>query len=182
MRAKASIGAVAAALAFLAAGCGGSDADGVPPEEWAGALCTSIGAWTGALTDATNRLRSPERLTINGFKGAIASVVDATHEFVDDIGELGVPATTAGEQTERELQRLGDTLEAGADALSDELAQADDGLPGLLARLSAITGTLSDLGGAVGTTFDRLSNLEGAEELEDAFAQAEECGKLGPTR
>jgi ABC-type transporter Mla subunit MlaD len=171
-------------LVVLAAGCGGGsdDESSVPAEEWAGSLCTSVSRWTGSLEDATTRLRSPEQITVNGFKGAVNSAVDATRQFVDEIGALGTPSTEAGAQAKSELDQLGDTLDDEANELSEQVDAAGDGLSGLLTKLSAITGTLSDMSSAVGTTFDRISNLDGAAELEAAFQDADSCKQLGSTR
>lgn len=183
MSRRATLGAAVGALALVAAGCGGSrQVDGVPAQEWAGSLCTSVSDWTGALTGAATRLRSPDRLTANGFRGAVRSVIDATRRFVEEVGALGVPATEAGEQTQTELRQLQDVLQTGADSLAEELDSAGSGLPGLLTRLSAITSSLSDLRSAAGRAFDRISNLDGAQELEDAFQRADACQELGPTR
>jgi ABC-type transporter Mla subunit MlaD len=176
---------LAAVLVALATGCGGggSDDEGtVPAEEWAGSVCTSVSRWTGSLEDATNRLRSPEQITVNGFKGAVNSAVEATQQFVDEIGALGAPSTDAGAEAKSELDQLSSTLEDDANELSEQVDSASDGLSGLLTKLSAITSTLSDMSSAVGTTFDRISNLDGAAELEAAFQDADSCKELGSTR
>ena len=183
MRATVAVCAVIAALAIAAAGCGGDDSEtsGVPVDEWTEQLCASVLTWTGALTDATSRLGSPQDITLNGFRGAVTSTVSATKTFVEDVRALGPPDTEVGDEIESELTELADTLEENADALSGELEGAT-GLPDLLPKIGAITGTFSAMGSAVGSSFDRLSNLEGTEELEQAFESADSCRRLGPTR
>lgn len=173
---------VFAALALVVAGCGGSDSGEASTEAWANDVCSAISDWTAALTATTSALANPSDLSVSSFKETVNGLADATETFVDDVRGLGRPETDAGQQAQEELTQLSDQLRTEADELRTELESGANSLTALLGKVSALTGTLSAMSNAVGTTFDDISNLDGADELESAFESAENCESLGSTR
>jgi methyl-accepting chemotaxis protein len=182
VRRTTSVAALLAGLVLAAAGCGGSDDEATSTEAWAAGLCTSISTWTTALGEAGTALSDPSSLSVDGFKSTIEGAIDATGTFGDDLRGLGRPDTEAGSTASDELNQLADQLDDQRDELSATIDEDADTISDLLGKLSSITSTLTSMANEVGQTFDNLSNLDGAAELESAFEDAESCQQLGSTR
>ena len=177
--------AAVAALTVFAAACGSSDDEPsdaetsetsaeTSAEAWADDICTSVSTWNDTLTSAGSTLGDPKDLSVNEFKDTVAGVVDATETLAGDLGDLGAPDTEAGAQAQEQLTTLSDNLESEAEELNAATADADT-IEELLTNVSTITGSLSAMSADVKTTLDSIAALDGAAELEDAFASAESC-------
>src|SRR3989304_2585649 len=88
-----------AALALLAAGCGGSDesTSASPTDEWADGFCTAITTWTDSLTSVTDQFNSPSSLSTSPLEDAANDVKSSTQTLVDDLKALGAPVTESGQ-------------------------------------------------------------------------------------
>jgi len=148
-------------------------------EAWAGDICTSVSAWTGTLSSAGSTLENPQDLSVNDFKETVTGVVDATETLANDLGDLSAPDTEAGDEAQEALTTLSNNLESEADVINTATADAET-IEELLANVSTITGSLSTMSGEVTTTLDSIATLDGAAELEDAFASAESCAEVNP--
>lgn len=178
MRKQIVVFSALAAIALPTTGCSGSGDSQTNPEDWANDVCASISTWDDAIAEATTTLGDPGNLSVNDFKSALTSVVDATEAFVADVGELGPPDTEAGEEAEEQLQALSDDLRSESDVLTGAIDADADTITELLANLSTITGALSTMTATTATTLDSIGNLDGAAELERAFESAQDCQQL----
>ena len=175
-------------MAILAAGCddsGGDEPSAGPTsggdtsaEAWADDVCSSVSSWEEVVTKAGTTLGDPQDLSVNAFKDAVGSVVDATQTLVTDVAELGPPDTEAGEDAQQQLKTLADGLATEADVLRTAVDSDATTIEELSANVSTISGALSNMRADVETAFDGIKTLDGAEELKDAFTSAETCQQV----
>jgi hypothetical protein len=178
VRNRLAICAAVAALSLIAAGCGGSDDDQSNAEAWADDVCSSIADWTETLTAAQATLGDTANLSVNDFQEALDDVAETTETLAAELDDLGVPETEAGAEAEEQLTLLSDELESEVDILRAASDTEAESITDLLTTVSTITRALANMGTAVETTFDRVSNLSIAAELEAAFQSAESCQDL----
>ena len=166
-------------LALAAAGCGGDDGNDATTE-WAGDVCSSISTWQSSITDAVNSVR--DNPTKEGVDNAFNDAKDATKTFTDDLKGLGTPETDAGQQATDALNELSSDLDAGVQQVQQAIQTAEGaGATGALSAISAVSATLSTLMSQATTTFSQLQNLNGGQELKDAFDNAGSCDDLRTT-
>jgi hypothetical protein len=166
----------ALAAATLAAGCGGNDDETSATEAWASGVCSAITTWSDSTRSAT------EALTGEGSAGdrldaAISDVQDATTTLVDDLEDLGVPETDAGQEAQDLVEALADDLEENLDTIEDA-ADSSDGASETLTAISTISATLVTMGSQASSTFEELQQVDAGGELSDAFDQADSCDSL----
>jgi hypothetical protein len=169
-------GLIAIAVA-LAAGCGddgGSETS--PTVEWADGLCSAITTWRDSLTSTADSLRGGN-LSEDSLRSAVDDFESATSDFVDDVRDLGIPETEAGEEAKASLDRLADDVEEGVSTMQSAVDDAE-GAGGALEAISTVAGTLSTLGEQLASTFAGLEDLDAAGELEEAFREADACDEL----
>jgi hypothetical protein len=167
------------ALALAAAGCGGDDQNDATTE-WAGGVCSAITTWQSSITDAVNSVKdNPSK---EGVDNAFNDAKDATKTFTDDVKGLGTPETDAGQQAQDALNELSSDLEAGVQQVQQAIETAEGaGATGALSAISAVSATLSTLMSQATTTFSQLQNLNGGQELKNAFDNASSCDDLRTT-
>jgi hypothetical protein len=167
------------ALALAAAGCGGDDENDATTE-WAGDVCSSITTWQSSITDAVNSVR--DNPTKEGVDNAFSDAKDATKTLTDDLKGLGTPDTDAGQQAKDALNELSSDLDAGVQQVQQAIETAQGaGATAALSAISAVSATLSTLMSQATTTFSQLQNLDGGQELKDAFDNAGSCDDLRTT-
>ena len=179
MRQAIAIIALAASLALVAAGCGGSDESSTASAttEWADGFCTAITSWTDSLQQIGEELADPSSLNQEGLDEAANDVRTSTQQLVDDLKSLGAPDTESGQEVENSIDELATTLD-------DELTKIEDtvegvsGLTGVPAAIASISTALSSMGTAFSSTFETIENADVQGELEDAFEQADSCGEI----
>ena len=170
-----------AVLALAAAGCGGSEADQQSATEaWADDVCSTVADWTGAVQDAQTTLNDPANLSANDVRGALENVSTATTAFVSDLKEIGPPDTEAGEAAGAQLSTLADQLQQQADVVTRALEQPSANLQELLAKVSTVSGALSEMVNNAVTAIENIRQLDGADELESAFQDSQTCQELRP--
>jgi uncharacterized phage infection (PIP) family protein YhgE len=167
------------ALALAAAGCGGDDENDATTE-WAGDVCSSISTWQSSITDAVNSVK--DNPTLDGVDNAVTEAKDATKTFTDDLQGLGKPETDAGQQAQDALQELSSTVDAGIQQIEQSVQEAKDaGASSALSAVSEVSATIATLTSQVTTTWTQLQNLNGGQELKDAFDNAGSCDDLRTT-
>ena len=175
--------AICAAIAVVscAAGCGGSSTSSqgkTEAEKWADDVCSSISTWRDTVSQAKSTLRHPADLTVSTFEDTVRGVVDATRTLVTEMGNLGPPDTTAGNQAADQISNLSEQLDKERAVLKKTI-QSDAASPSeVLANLSTITGALATMGSDISKTVEGLGSLDGAAELRDAFDSSASCQKL----
>jgi hypothetical protein len=165
-----------AALAFLAAGCGGgsSSSDTSPTTEWAGNLCTAIVTWTDSLTASVNSLKSGD-LSKDALQGVANDAKSSTETLIDDLKGLGKPDTQAGQDAQDTLNQLADELQNDVDEIDSAV---NDSSASTLSTISTVSTTLGTMGNQLSTAFSQLEQLDAQGELEAAFKQADSCDQL----
>jgi hypothetical protein len=179
-----------AALAFLAAGCGGGGSDeaeqpeGTPPTEWVTTVCGALDDWQTTLQTKAQGLpqqvlqaQSPAdaKQQIEDF---LDEVVTETQTMVDKVDAAGKPAVDAGERVRTAVHaRL---LKVKA-AFEQARAQVDkvptDNPAAFQQALTQIGQDLSSQGQALG---DVLGSAD-AKPLRDAIQKTERCQSFNGT-
>jgi hypothetical protein len=176
MRRWIAIGAVAAAT-LVAAGCGGDDTSDTPAAaEWAGGVCTALTTWKDEVSGAAESLQDGN-LSADALKSAVGDVGDATRTLSDDLKGLGRPDTEAGQEAQETLASLADELATEADTIESAVEDAS-GISEILTAVSTISSTFVTMGQQVSSAFSSLEDLEGGQELKDAFTESESCSSL----
>lgn len=163
------------AAVLVAAGCGGDDGESATTQ-WAGGVCEAMATWKEAVTDIGGTLASGG-LSADGLREAAGDVQAATETLVDDLKGLGRPDTDAGQQAEEVVTGLADELSSQAETI-EKTVEGASGVSGTLQAVSTVTAALGTMGTEIGTAVTELSQLDGAQELEDAFKDADACQEL----
>ena len=176
MRRWIAIGAVAA-VTLVAAGCGGDDtSDTSAATQWAGDVCSALTTWKDDVSAAAESLQGGN-LSADALKSAVGDVGDATRTLADDLKGLGRPDTEAGQEAQDTLTSLADELATEADTIESAVENAS-GISEILTAVSTISSTLGTMGQQVSSAFSNLEDLEGGQELKDAFTESDSCSSL----
>jgi hypothetical protein len=177
-----ALAGLAAVLALVASGCGQSDDDTASEpsaaESWAAPVCTTVGARTTTLKDPKETLSTPRDLSAADIESTFAEVRTATSTLVDELGDLGVPDTDAGDQAEERVSSLSDQLEEQATVVEDASGDQPQGMGELLASVSTVSGAVAQMISDTQAAVADLRALDGAQELEDAFKDTAACQDL----
>lgn len=167
------LAAVCAALA-LAAGCGGGD-DTSATEQWASSACSAVNTWTSSIQSIGETVRQDP--TRAGVEKALDDLESSTQTLVDDLKGLGAPETEAGQEAQDEVNSLADDLDQSLEEMkgaADNVSSASD----VLSAISVVTANLSTMADDASSTIDKLQQLDGGQELKDAFENADSCADL----
>ncbi len=168
--------AVAASLAFLAAGCGGkSQPAAVPLNQWADSVCSDLVTWTTTMKSVATSVKSNP--TKSGLQTAVTQAQDATKTLSSSVKSLGKPDTQAGQQAKSDLSSLADELTADVEKVQSSVKGAS-GLSGAIAAGSVASSTLITMGQQVAATFGQIQKLDAKGELEKAFSSSSSCKQL----
>jgi hypothetical protein len=171
-----------AGLALVVSGCSesddGSGSEPTAAESWASDVCSTVGAWTTTVEGARETLSSPRDLSANEIEATFAEVRTATSTLVDELGGLGAPDTEAGDEAQDRIASLSEDLQAQADVVEDASGDQAEGVGELLARVSTVTGAVSQMVSDTRAAVADLRTLDGAQELEDAFTSTASCEDL----
>ncbi len=173
--------ALAASLAFLAAGCGSSGGGSTTTssstsasatDTWASGVCSSITTWQAAIKSAAGSVKSDP--TKNGLQTAAGGAKSATETLTSDLKGLGKPDTASGQQAKNSLDQLSTSLQQDVTAIENAVKGAS-GVSGVLTAVPTVTATLATMETQVKTTF---KGLEANGELKTAFANSSACNSL----
>ena len=191
MRRTALTGLVAA-LALVAAGCGGEDdggsgsgAQGVEPDAYAANVCGAISGWQKELQTSVS--------TMSGKVGASSSPADikkqlvsfmeaataSTQSMVTKVKGAGTPDVENGEALQRDLVKgLEDAQTAFAAARDDAKSLPENDPVAFQREAQELSATLNREGTAIGQTFNGLSDKYDSDELNEAFDKEPACKTL----
>ena len=179
---RSSLIAVAASLAFLAAGCGSSGGGSTTTttsasatDTWASGVCSSITTWQAAIESAAGSVKSDP--TKNGLQTAAGDAKSATETLASDLKGLGKPDTPSGQQAKDSLDQLSTSLQKGVTTI-ETTVEGMSGLKGALTAVPTVTATLATMGTEVKTTFTDLQGLDAKGELKSAFDSSSACNSL----
>jgi len=116
--------------------------------------------------------------TQNGVEQASADFKTATQTLVDDLKALGRPDTEAGQAAQDSVNELSDDLEQSVTAMESAVDDAT-GASGILNAVSVISGQLVTMSQNVSSALTSIEQLEGGDELKQAFEQSDSCAGLG---
>jgi hypothetical protein len=168
---------VPAALILGLAGCGGDDED--PAQAWADQVCGSIVDYRDTVQQIASGFQSdPSSVNADSLRSAVNQVGDATSELVDSVKAAGPPDTEAGRQAQSALEGLSDRTQQAIDQAKQATEADTSGLPALVTQLTTIAGQVGAIVTDVSTTFQQVASLDGGQELQDGFQQAESCQEL----
>lgn len=173
MRAPAALLFLVCSLALVAAGCGGGEPSDAAVA-WADELCADVEAWTSEITRVTESLASPSSLSAGALRRAGTDVRSTTEAFVGELRALGAPDTESGGEARRLLRKLADTIESEKREIEDAI-QGASGITGITSAVATIGAALVTMGQEFQTTFEQLGDIDGSDELDRAFRQAESC-------
>ena len=176
---KTLLASAVAALALVAAGCGGSDGSSTasPADEWAEGFCTAITAWSNSLGSATEQFASPSSLTQDGFTDAANEVKSSTETLAGDLRVLGPPDTESGEAVETALTKLATSLETEVPKI-ETAANDVSGLTDLPGAITAITTSLASMGTDFAATLQAIGSADVGGELQTALEDSPACADI----
>ena len=170
--------AILAAIAFVAAGCGGASAE----EKYADGVCTDIRDWTGQLQKSADavrsELKSPSVETPAAIKTQIDNAAAATTQLASELKSRKPPSSESGREAQRQLEQLGAQLEATV----TQAKHAVEGLPAnasvteITQRLAVLLPSLQSLASTTSTALEAVK--ANGEKLKDGFEEADACKKL----
>jgi hypothetical protein len=166
-----------AAVALLAAGCGGDEASATSAEEWADEFCTAVSDWREELEQIGEGIDDPSTLSIDALEEAADDASAATDEFIEEVRALGAPDTESGEEVEQSVESLADTAEAEKEDV-DEAVDDVSNISDLPSALSTIGESLTAMATALQRTLDAIENGDVGDEIRTAFQESEACDEL----
>jgi hypothetical protein len=179
VRFLASAVAVAATLAFLAAGCGSSASD---EEEWAGSVCTAVGNWQDKVKksadDIKSKLQSPSIGTTAAIKEDVRSAVEATDGLVSDLKSNGPPNSEGSTDAKQQLDAFATQLETTARKTREALDSLSAGtsLSELGAKLAPLAPQLEVLATSAKSTVNSVAAA--GTKLKQGFQDADACKRF----
>jgi ABC-type transporter Mla subunit MlaD len=171
--------AVSAALAFLAAGCGGGKSE---EEKWASSVCTNIANWKDEIqkqvNDASSKLQSPQAGTLDAIKTDVQQAVDATKQLASNLRGLGAPNTSAGTAAKQQLESLSTQLENTVNQAKQSIESIPKNatLSQTASQLAALGPSLQSLVTNTKTTLNSIQSS--SSDLKKGFEKADSCKKL----
>ncbi len=165
-----------AALALVAAGCGGDNASS--SEQWADSVCTDLNTWADSVTTTITGVMSKGLgVTKSDLSAAANQTSSATSRLVDDLKAIGPPDTESGQQAQQELQQLGDGIEQHANKAKDLVNGASGS--GAAAIVATARSLLVEIGAAADQLKSALTSLEQAgQDIRDGIESSDSCQKL----
>jgi predicted transcriptional regulator len=166
-----------AALALLAAGCGGdgNGDEGLSTTEWANELCGSITTWTDSLRAAAEPI-TRGNISKEVLQEAADEVASSTQTFTEDLSDLGAPDTESGQEAKDLLDELGQTVDQNAEEIKSTIENASP--TEIVATVSTVTAKLGTMYQELSSTFRQLDQIDASNELEQAFDEADSCDEI----
>jgi hypothetical protein len=178
-RTLASGAALAAALALVAAGCGGdSEPDVSASTQWAGDLCAAVDTWQSSIASIASTLTSDP--TKDGLESAASDAQDATETLIDTVKGLGSPDTESGDQAKSTVESLADSLQTNVDTIENAVEDVS-GVQGLLTAVSTVSAAVAKMTSELSSSVTELQSLGNVDnELQQSFSEAESCNGVIP--
>lgn len=167
---------LAAALAVLASGCGGSKS---AQEKWADNVCSAVGDWQDSVDQSVKEVRtqlnSPSTGMMATINTEIQSAVDATKKLSSDLKSLDPPNSDSGKQAQQQLTSLSTQLDQTVTKTKQTVANIPSGaaVTEIASQLATLVPSLQALATSASTT---LSSIQAsAQDLKDGFDKADSC-------
>lgn len=168
--------AVAAAFAFLLAGCG--DSGGVAPATYVKSMCTSVNDWVTTIQSGAGGLEGEltgeavqAKEKLDEFFGV---AIDATDTLIAELKEAGSPDVDGGEEIADDLVATFEAAKAALEDAREKVADLPEDDPGAFVEQASALGT--DIQTAMG---DLGSTMEDAPDaLTEATLDEPSCQQL----
>jgi hypothetical protein len=176
MRITAVLLTLVAALALLAAGCGGSS-DKKANEAYADGVCTAVATWQQQIKTIVTTFTAP--ISKASLQGKITQAETATKTLATQIKAVPPPNTTDGQAAKKQVDQLATELTTTVDSAKSALAQlpADASATSVAAALVPLAPQVKSLATTAESTVKSLQNAGGS--LADAFKSTKSCKNLG---
>ena len=136
-----AVAVVLALVVTVAAGCGGSSATKKADQEWANAVCTSVGAWKKQVHESYTSLNPSFSV-----QERLHQAIGATQLLITQLKTIGLPDTKQGQQAQRQFEKIADDLQPQLNQIeadANKLKSGDtEGAKKLLSQLAALTGSV----------------------------------------
>jgi hypothetical protein len=162
-------------LTFAACSDSGGTEEASETQAWADDVCVAVTQWQGELATARAAVTDFANLSPAALEDAVDDVATATEDLVRDLDRLGAPETEAGGRAREELTTLSDTLADERQALADAASAPATGLDERRDQVTSMTAALRAMVSQTQRTVQELGELDGAEELSQAFDDATQC-------
>jgi hypothetical protein len=170
---------VSAALAFVAAGCGGGASS---EEKWASSVCTDIANWKKELqqqvNDAQAKLQSPGAGTLDAIKTNVQNAADATKQLASNLKALDAPNSDSGTQAKQQLDSLSTQLQNTVNMAKQSVATLPKNatLNQAVSQLAALGPALQSLVTNTKTTLNSIQSS--SSDLKKGFQDADSCKQV----
>jgi hypothetical protein len=167
------VAVVIAALALVAAGCGGSSDNtrrliDHPTDTWVSGFCSAVTTWKNDLQDTTSQLSDTSKLSKDSLDSAANDAKDSTQTFVDSLKSLGKPDTPSGQQIQDSVDKLTTTVDDESKTIQDTASSAS-GITGVASAITTISTSLSAMATALSQTVQTVQDADASGELKTAF-------------
>jgi hypothetical protein len=170
---------ILAALAVLAAGCGGSSSKQSSQEQWASNLCTYVGDWktqvTQTFNDVSKQIQSPQSGMMTTIKADLNKAVTATSDLAKNLKSLPAPQTDSGDKAKQQLDALSSQLDKTVSQSKEALnsLSPNASITQAVSKLSSLAPSLQALSTSVTDTLDSVK--ASGSELKQGFQDADSC-------
>ena len=172
-----------AALAVVAAGCGGSDdetttsTEATATAEWADGLCSAISTWKGELSSIADQFTDLSSLTEDGLQSAADDAKAATDAFADDLEGLGAPDTESGEDIKSSVDELSTTVQAEVDSIETTVGDVSS-LADVPNAVTDVKTSIDAMSTALSTTITTIEDADAQGEIKDAIDNSPDCADI----
>jgi hypothetical protein len=166
---------VAAGLAVVAAGCGGSS-DKKANEAYANGVCSAIGSWVSQVKSLATI--SPP-ISSASLQKKLTQFETATKSLVSDVKAVPPPNTTEGQNAQKQVSLFVGQVQQTGKAVKSAAAKipSNASLSEIVPVLAPLKPQLTSLATAAQSTAKSLKNVGGS--LQSAFDSADACKNLG---
>ena len=170
---------VAAVLALVAAGCGGSSSDKKANEAYADSVCTAVGTWQQQVKDILTDFSGG--ISKASVQKKIGQAQAATKTMIAQVKAVPPPDTDQGKAAKQQVDQLTGDITTFVNTAKGKVAQLPDNatLPTITAALVSLGPQVQSLVGEAKSTVSSLKDARGA--LADAFKSNDSCKKLTNT-
>jgi hypothetical protein len=169
--------ALVAALALLAAGCGGKSSDQKANEAYANSVCSSIASWKTQIKSIATDFSGG--ISQSSLQSKVAQAESATKSLATDIKAVAPPNSSDGQAAKQQLDQLSSDLKTTVDAAQTAVSgiQADASASTVAAATAALEPQVKSLSSSVQSTISTLQSSKG--DLSSAFKSTDSCKNLG---
>lgn len=175
-----SVVAASAALALVAAGCGGSGASS--EEKWADSVCSDIATWQTQVkqssSDVKAKLQSPQSGMLPAIRTDVQQAVDATKQMTSDLKALDPPGGDDGATAQQQLESYANHVQSTATQARQTVASVPSGATAseTVKALTPLAPALQSLAVDTSTLFQSLK--ASGEKIKQGFDDADSCSQF----